>query len=586
MVESKPILRVGKIKRDGRSTPQSVGAHLARTRPTYNADPERTRENVWLEGGPDLTERINGVLGRAGIDRAQLRRDATLANDVLLTVSPQWFRPDAPEAAGTYDPARLATFRAEAEAFLRERFGKRLVAAVLHVDEATPHVQAIVVPVMKRREGPGFRLSGKDMFNPRSLSALQQAWEDRLRPHGVGPRLQGSTARHNTLKRYYSAVEAAPEVPPIIPSPPPPGPFLERSSARQERIEAWQGDQAEKARRKLKPLAAAAAKGALYEAERRANDSLRGALVDERAAAERLRHDLARLESQAALDKAELARLRALPLNQVAAALGYSGELGGRENAIDLVKRLGGLDFAQATTWLHHAFGPDAAAAAVRERLESTPPPPVQTQAERVKALHIKQQLGALGAPGYRLTIMRTVDGEQVGQNLGKNPDGGTERLYSAEDVLSMIPTLTMHNARGGNVFITPIDPHARHVLVDDLKADDLAALRGRGYDPAVVVETSPGNNQAVVKVDRRLDEHATNEWFKQVNRELGDGSITGLTHPFRLAGFQNRKARYEQEGGHYPFVKLVEASGRFCARAHAVIQAMTDQLRGPRLGL
>lgn len=585
MVDAKPILRVGKIKREGRSTPESVAGHLARSRPTHNADPGRTRDNVWLVGGPDLAPRIEHVLAQARIDPARLRRDATLANDVLLSVSPQWFRPDAPDESGTYDPARLATFRAEAEAFLRERFGKRLVAAVLHVDEATPHVQAIVVPVLRTRDGPGYRLSGKDTFNPASLSALQQAWEDRLRPHGVGERLQGSKARHSTLRRYYSAVEAAPEVPEVVPAPPPPPPLLEGSQGRERRIEAWQQGEAGKARRKLKPLAAAAAKGALYDAERRTNDSLRGALADERATSDRLREDLGRMEASAALDKAELARLRALPLNQVALALGYAGELGKRENAIDLVKRLGGLDFAQATTWLHHAFGPDAAAAAVRENLRATSPAPVRTKAESVKAQHITTQLAALGAPSYRVTVMRQGDGEQVGQNLGKDPDGGPERFYSAEDMLAMIPTLTGHNARGGNIFITPIDGHARHVLVDDLAADDLAALRGRGYEPAVVTETSPGNHQAVLKVDRRLDEHATNEWFKQVNRELGDERITGLTHPFRLAGFQNRKARHEQDGGRFPFVRLVEASGRFCARARAVIEAMAQQLRHPTLG-
>jgi hypothetical protein len=276
-----------------------------------------------------------------------------------------------------------------------------------------------------------------------------------------------------------------------------------------------------------------------------------------------------------------------VPVNTVAVALGFAGTIGKRENAIDLVKRVGGLDYNQAVAWLANAFGPDTAAEAVRASLAKAPPPPVLTKQDQVKARAIAQQLDALAAPAYRLTVMRQVDGDQVGQNLGKR-EGQAERTWSRDEVLGMVPVLSARNAQGGNIFVTPLDPSTRHVLVDDLAADDVAALKGRGYRVATLTQTSPGNHQAVIKVGTDLPEDACNEWFKAMNRELGDARITGLSHPFRLAGFQNRKEKHQQPNGHYPFVRLIEATNRFCARARQVVQGMAQVMhqapRPPRM--
>ena len=180
--------------------------HLARSRPTPNADAQRTPSNKWIVGQKDmdLSAAIDAVHQRYGVTP---RADSTVANDVLLTISPDFFRDD-PNAHGTWREDRLKVFEAEATALLRKTFGSRLVAAVLHLDEATPHIQAVVVPVLPHKTEKGaYRLSGKDMFGPGALHALQQSWEDRLTPHGVSPRQIGSKARHVTLREYYGAVE-------------------------------------------------------------------------------------------------------------------------------------------------------------------------------------------------------------------------------------------------------------------------------------------------------------------------------------------------------------------------------------------
>lgn len=576
---SKPILRVAKMKRYGKTCPQAVDNHLSRATETDNADPSRSAENRWIVGGPGtLADRINGVLEKAGIFTADLRRDATIANDVLLTISPDFFRPSDPDAAGVWEQEKLEIFEREAIAFLKQQFGPRLAAAVLHLDESTPHIQAVVVPVMKDPKG-GHRLSGKAYFDPVRLESLQEAWEKRLRPHGVDPRTKGSTARHTTIKAYYSGLEAAPEVlPPSPPSPPPLRALLPGGS---DAMAAWQAKEVKKAAKRQKPLAQAVAKGMLYEAEKVSGNTLRRQLGEQGERLARMREDLAKASSDLVLTKDQVAVLRGVPVAEVAEALGYAGEVGRRENALDLVKRLGGLNFEEATRWMAVAFGSAAAGAAVRQQPKPTPEDVPLTKADQAKAVIVRQQLAALDAPAYRLTVQHTrANGEGYGVNLGRSKDSDEERTWSAKEVVALIPRLTAENVRGGQVYVTPLDARVHHALVDDLSGDDLATLQAQGYAPATVIETSPGNHQAVVKIlAKDAPAAAVNEWFKSINRELGDERITGLRHPMRLVGFQNRKPKYAQEDGRYPFVRLVEATRTFCAHAKAVVVGMAEAM-------
>lgn len=582
---AKPILRVGKIHATGRSTPASVQGHLARARPTPNADPNRSRQNVWLIGSAedDLAARITGVMRKAGIDPERVRKDAVLANDMLLSVSPEWFRPGDPEAHGTWDDARLKAFTAEAQTLLKRTFGSRVVSAVLHLDEATPHIQAVIVPVMRRKDdAKGFRLSGRDMFGPEQLGRLQQDWEDRLRPHGVGPRQKGSRATHTTLREYYGALEAFRAEDgrqDLDVAQPPQKRLLEAPGAYQGRVDTWRKAEAKRLRDELRPLAVQASRGRLYDAERRRTTELRAELATAAADLGEVRLALVETQDQLAVTKDQVARLRATPINAVAAALGFTGEIRPKENAIDLVKRVGELEYGQAVTWLAQRFGAQTAATAVREHalpgaVAAAAAEPVTTKAERVKARLVAQQLDALAAPTYRVTVMSDRDGKRVGRNIGKARDG-TEKLFTRDEVIGLVPRLTVENARGGNVFLTPIDPAVHHVLADDLTATGLDDMRRRGYAPALTLETSPGNHQAVLKVPvGAAPKESVNEWFKDLNRDVGDAKITGLIHPFRLAGFENRKDKHQGEDGRFPFVRVVEAVNRLCGRATELVRA------------
>lgn len=574
----KPILRVGKIKKSGKTTLHSVAGHLDRSRHTPNADPSRLKLNEWLIGSSDLTGHVDALMRKHGLDPAKTRKDAVVANDMLLTVSPEWFRPEAPDQGGTWDENRLRVFRAEATAMLRKTFGSRVVAAVLHLDESTPHVQAVVVPLLKDEKG--VKLTSKAMFGPEQLTALQQGWEDRMAAHGVGVRTKHSRATHTTLREYYGALEnyvldhdfdqrAELQV-----SAPPERKFLEGKDDHAQRVKDWQKAETKRLRDELRPLSVEAAKGRLYEREKNRNDFLAGGRHFDKV-------QLDQVSKELALTKDKIDRLRSTPINEVAIALGHTGPVGPKENPIDLTMRVGELSFAQATAWLGQRFGQAAAVGAAMEMASESvreAPGAVFTAGERVKARIVKEQLHALAAPSYRVTAMHVKEnGESYGVNIGKRVYDRDE--LTSREVINLIPELTKENARGGNIYITPIDPAVEHVLVDDLDAAGRAEMDRKGYTPAMVVESSPGSFQAVLKVPRNEGDKADrNEVFKDLNRAYGDEKITGLSHPFRLGGFENRKAKHQQEDGKFPFVRVVEAVNRLCTATVDLVRTYQAQ--------
>ncbi|WP_250665640.1 DNA-primase RepB domain-containing protein, partial [Escherichia coli] len=120
-------------------------------------------------------------------------------------------------------------------------------------------------------------------------------------------------------------------------------------------------------------------------------------------------------------------------------------------------------------------------------------------------------------------------------------------------------------NAQGNDVYIRPAEQE-RHglVLVDDLSEFDLDDMKAEGREPALVVETSPKNYQAWVKVA----DAAGGELRGQIARTLAseydaDPASADSRHYGRLAGFTNRKDKHTTRAGYQPWVLLRESKGK-----------------------
>lgn len=186
-------------------------------------------------------------------------------------------------------------------------------------------------------------------------------------------------------------------------------------------------------------------------------------------------------------------------------------------------------------------------------------------------------QHGALQSPGYRLTLMSRVEGLSS-FNVGKDRAAdGSEKFYDAGEVRSLIPYLSAHNMRGRDIYLTPMDPAHHYIVVDDMTPQSEADMLAAGYRPALIQESSAGNRQAILKLAKdpgRDEQKAANTVVVDLNRRYGDPNFSGVIHPFRMAGFSNKKA-----GRNNAFTKIIAAAGDLCARAAAVLDAARQRI-------
>ncbi|MUG97980.1 DUF3991 domain-containing protein [Scytonema sp. UIC 10036] len=354
------ILRVEKLKSFG-----SVGgseAHTARLQDTPNADPTKT--NIRLIGNPldpPLSELVQAKI--ASECKHKPRKDAVLCSEIFLSASPEYFRPHDPPRAGEWDDQLMWDFANASRQWLLDNYGDKCVRAELHLDEATPHIHAYVVPVNQKTK----LLSHKAMFGgngnegKQKLSKLQDSYALALAHLGIERGVKGSKATHTKVKEYYTAVNSNPLLMELDRLRPQPG---ETAQQLFERIKAL--PQIQTINHQL------ADRQRAIEAEKQAKKTAR--------ASEKLRQQLSAENQQL---RTQLDQLRDLPLEEVAWQLGLtntkdskwkgtghiinidepkwydfspSSQKGGG-GAIDLVMHVNSCTFPHALAWLNDRFG-------------------------------------------------------------------------------------------------------------------------------------------------------------------------------------------------------------------------------------
>ena len=380
------IARIAKLKSG------NVGAsekHTKRARETPNANPEI--DNIRFIGQLDTANSPSlETIVRERIGNQTIRKNAVLCVEMLLTASPEYFRPQDPGRAGYYEPQKLADFRTAVHGWLDSKYGDRIVRAELHLDEATPHVHAYLVPLDERG-----KLNCRGLFGGRQkLSQFQDSYAEAMSPLGLERGIKGSRARHTTVKQYYAAVTKSPDL--TLDSATIAHQLADRARAIKEK---------EAAKRTAKALA-------------KQNEVLQAQLESAQIRIKLIDKELANWKAK----YTDLAnKVRDLPLLDVAYELGLEPdskdkhkwqneyhtinitgskfydwkEMKGGGGAIDLVMHVNQCDYKQSLAWLNDRFGESAATEAVtyktREIIQTepvpefTPPVPEPDKWQRVK---------------------------------------------------------------------------------------------------------------------------------------------------------------------------------------------------------
>ena len=166
------------------------------------------------------------------------------------------------------------------------------------------------------------------------------------------------------------------------------------------------------------------------------------------------------------------------------------------------------------------------------------------------------------------------------------NPDAGASesimipRVWDSETIVKSVPWLRHQNREGRNIYIRPKGEHDLS-MVDDLTKDAVSAMKQAGFNPAVIVETSPGNYQAWLKHPEGLNKEVSTAAARALAEKFGgDRGAADWRHFGRLAGFANRKAKYlDASTGLYPFVRLIEAGGGAYPEAEPFLAGVKSDL-------
>ena len=182
------ILRTEKLKTMGNIAASL--SHTYRTRPTHNADPNRTVNNEHdLKTAGQVMDGIKNRLPE------KTRSNAVLCIEYLITMSPDW------SGLGT---EKEADFFKRSVEWLKQRHGaENVISTSIHRDETTPHLVAYVVPIDLKG-----KLNAREFLGGRAkLSKMQTDFHDQVKDLGLERGLEGSKARHTTIKDFYSEIQ-------------------------------------------------------------------------------------------------------------------------------------------------------------------------------------------------------------------------------------------------------------------------------------------------------------------------------------------------------------------------------------------
>ena len=183
------ILRFAKYKGPEIS---NIEAHNERTKEKYASNPDvdtsRSKDNFHIIQPTDKYRAMSETLIKQ-YDCPRVRSDSVRIVETLITASPEFFKGKK--------KSEIRGFFEHAVDFLKQELGEdRLVSAVVHMDEKTPHMHVSFVPITE--DG---HLSAKLILGNRKTLT---AWQDRYWKHMVGkyPELERGESSSKTGREH------------------------------------------------------------------------------------------------------------------------------------------------------------------------------------------------------------------------------------------------------------------------------------------------------------------------------------------------------------------------------------------------
>lgn len=170
--------------------------HIHRRCELKNVDKSKSYLNRILIGTEKMQEDIYAYL-----EGVKIYKNSNIAREIILSGGNGFWNRMLPQEQEKWIQQNIK--------FLKENFGENCVHAVLHLDETTPHIHAIIVPV-QCEDGKVPHLNAGQYFDGKEkLSAWQDKYSDCMREkfNFFVRGIRGSKATHVDLKTYYALIK-------------------------------------------------------------------------------------------------------------------------------------------------------------------------------------------------------------------------------------------------------------------------------------------------------------------------------------------------------------------------------------------
>lgn len=185
-----------------------VARHHNREIDVPNADKSRAQKNIRALGAQKDSKQLGNLI-KSHIESYQqkqkrkFRSDAVKAVEFMMSASPEFFK--------TASKKHQQQFLELCKKYLEKKFGAENVLGIwLHLDESTPHIHAMIVPIDKKGV-----LNAREFFgSAEKLSNMQTEFAQQVEHLGLQRGIKGSKAKHVPVAKFWQRLATEPKLQP------------------------------------------------------------------------------------------------------------------------------------------------------------------------------------------------------------------------------------------------------------------------------------------------------------------------------------------------------------------------------------
>lgn len=163
----------------------------SKSNPDIDKDKSHLNYDLHNQESINYNKKVQEIIENKVITNRKIRKDAVRMCNFIITSDKNFFEKLSLEEQDQF-------FKKSYE-FFKERYGEdKIVSAMVHLDEATPHMHLALVPVIENK------LSAKRLFDRKELLAIQKEYPDFIQKEGfdIQRGQEGSDKKHLTTQEF------------------------------------------------------------------------------------------------------------------------------------------------------------------------------------------------------------------------------------------------------------------------------------------------------------------------------------------------------------------------------------------------